>query len=95
MDELSMGAALVIIGSVLFLMWLACQIGQVDGYARGEGEGFSAGYDVGYRHGWYDGLHTCQDKPSRVTMGIEECDTNESRAETGAKAGAHGQHHHH
>lgn len=95
MDELSMGAALVIIGSVLFLMWLACQIGQVDGYARGEGEGFSAGYDVGYRHGWYDGLRTCQDKPSRVTMGIEECDTNESRAETGAKAGAHGQHHHH
>ena len=90
MDELSMGAALVIIGSVLFLMWLACQIGQADGYARGEGEGFSAGYDVGYRHGWYDGMHTCQDKPSSVTMGIEECDTNESGAETGAKAGVHG-----
>lgn len=86
MDELSMGAALIVIGSVLFLMWLACQMGQVDGYARGEGEGFSAGY----RHGWYDGLHTCQDKPSRVTMGIKECDTNGSGAETGAKAGAHG-----
>lgn len=89
-DELSMGATLIVIGGVLFLMWLACQMGQVDGYARGEGEGFSAGYDVGYRHGWYDGLHTCQDKPSRVTMRIEECDTNESGAETGAKAGAHG-----
>ena len=53
MDELSMGAALIVIGSVLFLMWLACQMGHVDGYARGEGEGFSAGhgagYDVGYR----------------------------------------------
>ena len=83
MDELSMGATLIVIGSVLFLMWLACQMGQVDGYAR-------AGYDVGYRRGWYDGLHTCQDKPSRVTMGIEECDTNESGAETGAKAGAQG-----
>ena len=35
MDELSMGATLIVIGSVLFLMWLACQMGQVDGYARG------------------------------------------------------------
>jgi len=33
-DELSMGATLIVIGSVLFLMWLACQMGQVDGYAR-------------------------------------------------------------
>ena len=50
----------------------------------------SAVFGVGYRRGWYDGLHTCQDKSSRVTMGIEECDTNESGAETGAKAGAQG-----